>query len=93
MKLENIILQHLHDTAANWAEQSAFVPEAAELIVYDPDANYSYPRLKIGDGVTNLGNLPFIDDALRQLLGQVYLSGTSVPTTLEEGQVYFRYLS
>lgn len=90
MKLENIILQHLHDTAANWDTKPDFIPEAAEIVVYDADNTTSYARLKIGDGKTTLKNLPFIDEELRTLLGQIHLSGTTVPTQLEEGQVYFR---
>ena len=37
-----------------------FTPFAGEIIIYDTDENYSYPRIKIGDGETNINNLPFI---------------------------------
>lgn len=33
---------------------------AGELIIYDIDENYSYKRLKIGDGETLINSLPFI---------------------------------
>lgn len=52
-----------HDIEANWilaAENSGFVPKAGEPIIYDPDEIYDSPRLKIGDGVTIVTNLPFI---------------------------------
>ena len=48
------------DTEANWLEHP-ILPLAGELIVYLPDANHPYTRLKIGDGNTNSTNLPFID--------------------------------
>lgn len=52
-----------HDIEANWilaAENSGFIPKAGEPIIYDPDEIYDSPRLKIGDGVTIVTNLPFI---------------------------------
>lgn len=50
-----------HDTAANWALATNFVPLAGELIIYDVDANNSSPRFKVGDGATKVANLPFSD--------------------------------
>lgn len=58
-------LVNKHDTAANWARATTFVPMAGELIVYDVDSTYSYERLKVGDGTTLVNALPFVDDALR----------------------------
>jgi hypothetical protein len=29
------------------------------MIFYDKDDNYNYTRIKIGDGKTNVNNLPF----------------------------------
>lgn len=37
-----------------------FTPLASEIIVYDSDENYDYPRIKIGDGKTNVNGLPFL---------------------------------
>ena len=37
---------------------SDFVPLAGELIVYERDANHPV-RIKVGDGVTNVVDLPF----------------------------------
>lgn len=59
---------HKHDTAAHWSLATGFTPRAGELIVYDVDANYSYERIKIGDGTRNVNALPFVDDALRATL-------------------------
>jgi hypothetical protein len=58
-----------HDIEANWKKATNFVPRLGELIIYDPDDNYSYPRYKIGvwDGIVEnkvipdmlVTNLPF----------------------------------
>lgn len=55
------------DTEANWNKagprdgSAGFVPLAGELIVYNADATHPFSRLKVGDGSTNVVNLPFID--------------------------------
>lgn len=55
------------DTEANWNKagpkdgSNGFVPLAGELIVYSADATHPFSRLKVGDGSTNVVNLPFID--------------------------------
>lgn len=55
------------DTEANWDKagprdgSAGFVPLAGELIVYSADATHPFSRLKVGDGSTNVVNLPFID--------------------------------
>lgn len=48
-----------HDIEANWAKAVNFTPLQGEIIVYDVDENNSYERFKIGDGITNVNNLPF----------------------------------
>lgn len=53
-------VQHKHDIEANWLKATNFTPLASEIIVYDPDENYDYPRIKIGDGETNINALPFV---------------------------------
>lgn len=53
-------IQNKHDTEANW-NKSTLVPMQGELIIYDIDANYSYERFKIGDGVKKVTALPFAD--------------------------------
>ena len=57
-----------HDVEANWLKATNFIPMQGEIIVYDIDANYSYERLKIGDGVKNVNALSFVDDALRETI-------------------------
>ena len=55
------------DTEANWNKagprdgSAGFVPLQGELIVYSADATHPFSRLKVGDGSTNIVNLPFID--------------------------------
>lgn len=51
---------HKHDSEVNWNKATNFIPKEGELIIYDIDNNYSYPRVKIGDGKTTVINLPFL---------------------------------
>lgn len=55
----NSRIQHKHDTEVNWNKATSFIPKQAEIIVYDIDDDYAYERIKIGDGVTPVTNLPF----------------------------------
>lgn len=48
-----------HDTEYNWGLAVNFIPLAGEIIVYDTDSTHAYPRFKVGDGETVVGNLPF----------------------------------
>ena len=58
-------VQVKHDTAENWAKAINFVPLSGELIVYDgilENGEYiEKPRIKIGDGIHNVNDLPFIN--------------------------------
>lgn len=86
-KLEGVILQHTHDTEENWKRvEETFIPAAAELVIYTGSPN----RIKIGDGINKLKDLKFVDQELRELL-DLYKTGNEVPTTLEKGQIYFKY--
>lgn len=58
-KTLNTRIVQKHDTQENWEKALNFIPKAGEIIIYDADANYSYVRIKIGDGATTVGNLPF----------------------------------
>lgn len=55
-------VQHKHDIEANWLKATNFTPLVSEIVVYDPDESYDYPRIKIGDGKTNINSLPFITE-------------------------------
>ena len=59
-----------HDIEVNWEKAINFIPKKGELIVYDPDENYNYSRVKIGDGISTANELPFIiavDTSLTQI--------------------------
>lgn len=59
----------LHKTEAEWNKLPDFVPLCGELIVFDPDRQHRYTRVKIGDGVTKLQKLSFlIDPAIDEFL-------------------------
>ena len=49
-----------HDIEVNWEKAINFIPKKGELIVYDPDENYNYSRVKIGDGISTASELHFI---------------------------------
>ena len=71
-------IRHKHDTEENWLKATNFIPLLGEMIVYDPDASYSYARIKIGDGVNVVSALPFlVDDAPFKPEGKSYLTFSS----------------
>lgn len=55
------------DTEENWNKAGpkdgspGFIPLRGELIIYSADSSHAFSRLKVGDGVTNVVSLPFID--------------------------------
>ena len=53
-----------HDIEANWDLCPTFIPKRGEIIVYDRDTVNDAARIKIGDGVTTITNLPFISDSI-----------------------------
>ena len=57
-------IQQKHDTAANWAKATTFIPKKGEIVIYDAEYNTSgvqtqAVRFKIGDGSRTINNLPF----------------------------------
>ena len=67
---------HKHDTEANWNKVADFIPKLGEIIVYDVDDEYSYERVKIGDGENVVSALPFSTDGLKEYL-ESQISGIS----------------
>jgi hypothetical protein len=53
-------ISHKHDIEANWLKATNFKPLPGELIIYDADSTYTYPRFKIGDGANLVSDLPFM---------------------------------
>lgn len=58
-KILNSRIINKHDSAENWSKATNFTPKQGELIVYDIDSLHSYERIKVGDGITNVNDLPF----------------------------------
>ena len=49
-----------HDLEVNWNLATNFIPLDGEIIIYDADTNYDYPRIKIGNGIDKVGDLSFL---------------------------------
>lgn len=66
-KVVNTRIQLKSDTEASWNKAGpkdgsrGFVPLSGELIIYSADEAHPFSRLKVGDGNTNVVDLPFID--------------------------------
>jgi hypothetical protein len=56
-------ISQLCKTEAEWDNLFDFVPFKGEAIIFNPDKQYSYARVKIGDGLTKLKDLPFFIDS------------------------------
>ena len=71
-------IQIKHDIAANWEKAKNFIPLPGEIIIYDGiienNIYIEQPRLKIGDGVHKLAELPFlsIDNSTTSLKNYQY---------------------
>lgn len=50
-----------HGKESEWALATKFTPLVGEIIVYDVDNNHTSPRFKVGDGLTNVNNLKFVN--------------------------------
>lgn len=51
------------EAAQNWEKAKNFVPKKSQIIIYDGikenDVYIQPPRIKIGDGITKVNDLPF----------------------------------
>ena len=56
-------VQLKNDTEENWNKAIRFIPLRGEPVIYLADEAHPFFRVKIGDGMTNVINLPFIDAA------------------------------
>ena len=50
-----------HAKESDWKKAINFVPLLGEFIIYEPDETFLGARFKIGDGVSNVNDLPFAD--------------------------------
>lgn len=69
-------------TEAEWQLATNFVPLKGEFIVYDNEDGTT-PRLKVGDGNTLVGDLPFITSS-----GGSFLFQPEEPSDAEEGTIW-----
>ena len=83
-------IQLKHDTEENWRKATGFTPKNGEAIIYDPDANYDHPRLKIGNGNDNVNLLPFID---KEIWEQIQTMNYIDAEEIEDGIVEIRVSS
>ena len=77
-KTLNTRMQQKHDVEANWKKATGFVPKAGEIIVYDKDTTYSYPRIKIGDGTRTVTALPFVTTSVNGSTGDVRITASDI---------------
>ena len=73
-------IKHKIDTASNWAS-SNLVPLEGELVIYKGDK----PQIKVGDGSTAVGSLPFIKAGSDITVTQVVASGTKIASIEIDG--------
>jgi hypothetical protein len=65
-------ISQLHKTEAEWEKYSQWIPEAGEIVAYDPDNTYPYTRVKVGDGKRTLSSLEFfVETAITEVLKKV----------------------
>lgn len=74
---------NIHDIEERWNRATTFIPRAGEIVVYDVDDQHTYPRFKLGDGVTSVVNLPFSTDlAIEAFFGEhdgvIHLNGGNI---------------
>ena len=68
-----------HETQKDWEKAVNFIPLLAEIVVYDTDSTHTQARLKIGDGKTNVNDLPFIGESLNSVWGD-FANNTTIPS-------------
>ena len=56
-------VSQLCKTESEWSKLPDFVPLKGETIIFSPDIQYKYARIKVGDGSTKLKDLPFFIDS------------------------------
>lgn len=59
MKTYKVRQQQLVDTEEHWNQTEEFIPLDGEFVIYKADEQTSHPRLKLGDGETDVKELPF----------------------------------
>lgn len=81
-------IQLKNDTEAHWNLAKNFCPLKGELIIYSVDETHPFSRLKVGDGVTNVIDLPFIESTA--ISGySFYESFSAFPAIGNQDTLYF----
>lgn len=63
-RIFNVRIKLRNDSHINWNKKAeTFVPMDGEIVIYDVDDSHDFQMIKIGDGITTLGKLPFINDS------------------------------
>lgn len=86
-------IQLKNDTQANWDRQVNFIPLKGEIIIYSADDSHPFSRLKVGDGITTVVALPFIDAGTidGKILADVIITGEnrySFPPIGQDNKLY-----
>ena len=91
-------LQMKSDTEANWIKAVNFTPKKGEIIVYLADETHFSPRIKIGNGSSNVNDLPFLSNSSPEFIlstneeSSASLTGTlSFSNALENGKEYLYF--
>lgn len=76
-------IQLKYDTEENWKKSvleadggtktttgSSFIPKKGEVILYSTDGTHPFSRLKVGDGITNVVQLPFLGIRFQDIGGK-----------------------
>ena len=72
-----------HETQEDWEKAVNFQPLQAEIIVYDSTDPNVPARIKIGDGISFLKDLPFFGDNRN-----IWEDFTDAPAAADEGKTW-----
>lgn len=81
-------IQLKNDTEANWNKAQNFIPLKGEVIIYSADDTHPFFRLKVGDGITNVTNLPFVESGYINNFGLIE-SFEQLPSIGDSNILYF----
>lgn len=76
-----------HATEDEWKSGAlaSYIPKQGEIVVYDIDGTYDYERIKVGDGVTVIGNLAFyLASELDYVLGKLEALENAVDVEIDK---------
>lgn len=82
-------IQNRRSTSAEWESQNPLLLDGEIAIVRDGDET----RLKVGDGINNYNDLPFIDEHLRNILSNeitIDLNGAVIDSAIYEDGAWSR---